>query len=276
MDKNEEPRRIRNQVRHFISMGRYERAKSIASDLISKYPEYPYVYYDMSVCQYYLGSVDDSIELCLKSLELGMRPLAVYIMLMVCYNEKDDFTNVDDCYNEVNRISPGEVDAKAIYGYSLWRRGKKEEGIRILEEAINDECTNTIVLRYILLTSKRNKNKEQLKELIRMYMNTGASEKNKLLFTARAEAYMKNWKEAREYYGRVLSVDPMNEEANYFFNMMDVEEKLKKGSIFIVLWIAAVLMLRFDQSRIITYVYFIPALIYLAFLAAFIYKKKTY
>lgn len=275
LEIDSEPQRTRKQLQHFISIGRFEKAKSIASDLISKYPEYPYAYYDMAVCEFYLGRVDNSIELCQRSLEYGMKPLAVYVMMMIYHDEKGDYDSVDQYYRNIKEISSGEADVLALYGYSLWKRGRKEEGIRMLNEAFSEECNNPIILRYVLLTSKRRKDKKQLKELMDIYMNTGASEKNKLLFLGRSEAYLGNWHEAKKNYEKVMSIDPMNNEAKYFLNMMEVEENTKKLGLFVFL-LAAALFLKFSDGRIMKFFSILPMLLYLIFVVVFIHKKKSF
>lgn len=270
-----EPQRTRKQIQHFISIGRFKKARLIASDLISNYPEYPYAYYDMAVCEFYLGRVDNSIELCQRSLECGMKPLAVYIMMMIYHNEKGDYDSVDQYYSSINEISSVEADVLALYGYSLWKRGRKEEGIRILNKAFSKECDNTLILQYLLLTSKRRKEKNQIKELMDIYMNTGASEKSKLLFLGRSEAYLGNWREAKKNYEKVMSIDPMNDEAKYFLNMMEVEENIKKLGLFVFL-LAAALYLKFSDGRIIKFFSLLPILLYLIFVVVFIHKKKSF
>ncbi|OPZ90645.1 MAG: Tetratricopeptide repeat protein [Firmicutes bacterium ADurb.Bin419] len=270
-----EPQRTRKQVQHFISIGRFEKARSIASNLISEYPEYPYAYYDMAVCEFYLGRVDNSIELCQRALECGMKPLAVYIMMMIYHDEKGDYDSVDQYFSNINKISSGEADVLALYGYSLWKRGRKEEGIRFLDEAFSEECNNPIILRYVLLTSKRKKDKNQIKELMNIYMNTGASEKNKLMFLGKAEAYLGNWREAKKNYEKVVGIDPMNDEAKYFLNMMEVEEGIKKLCPFVFL-LAVALFLKFSDGRIMKFFSLIPIILYLIFVAVFIHKKKSF
>jgi len=156
---NTEAYKIRKQVQHFIRLGRYEKAKAIASNLITEYPDYPYAYYDMSVCEYYFGRIDNAIELCQKSLEHGMRPLAVYILMMLYHNEKGDYDSVDLYYDNISKISTSEADVKALYGYSLWKRGRKEEGIKMVEEAFSEDSTDPIILKYLLITAKRKKTK---------------------------------------------------------------------------------------------------------------------
>jgi tetratricopeptide (TPR) repeat protein len=229
----------------------------------------------MAVCEFYLGRVDNSIELCQRSLECGMRPIAVYVMMMLYHNEKGDFDSVDQYYSSINKISSCEADVRALYGYSLWKRGRKEEGIRLLEEAFSEEATNPTILRYLLIASKRRNDRHQLKELIMIYMNTGASEKSKLLFVGRAEAYLRNWKGAKKNYEKVLSIDPMNSEAKYFLNMMDVEKNLKKLGI-CLFFFTVTLFLRFNTTGMMKYGFFFLVILYLVFVALLIYKKKSY
>jgi tetratricopeptide (TPR) repeat protein len=272
---NSEPQRIRKQLQHFINIGRFEKAKSIASDLISKHPEYPYAYYDMAVCEFYLGRVDNAIELCQRSLEYGMKPLAVFVMMMIYHNEKGDYNSADQYYININKISSGEADVLALYGYSLWKRGRKEEGVRMLEEAFSEECNNPLILRYVLLTSKRRKDRNQIKELMDIYINTGASEKNKLLFLGKSEAYLGNWREAKKNYEKVMSIDPINKEAEYFLNMMEVEENTKKLGLFVFL-LSVALFLKFKEGSIVKFFSLLPVLLYLVFVALFIHKKKSF
>jgi len=217
---NKEAMGMFSQVKHFISLGRYERARSIASDLITKYPEFPNVFYSMSVCEFNLGKIDNAIELCNKSLELGMSQLAVSIMLMCYYNEKDDFINVDRQFDLLGISGSTNADALGIYGYSLWRRGQHKKGIEILEEAFAKDATNYTIIDYLFTASKKSRKKDELKALLKIYMNSSASEKRKLIFAGKYALYEKNWKEAKRCFERVISIDPLDKVAVYYMSLV--------------------------------------------------------
>ena len=271
---SDEPRRIRNQAQYFISIGRYERARSIISELISKYPEYPYAYYDMAVCEYYLGRIDNSIELCYKSLELGMRQVAVSIILMMLYNEKCDFAKVDNQYEVIKSLDPTNNDALAIYGYSLSQRGNEKEGIPLLEEAFKNDATNSIIIGYLFFATKKSRNKAQKEELLKLYMNSGASEKRKLLFAGKYNIHMKKWKNAKECFARVIGMDPMNEEAIHYMKIIELKENLPKLIVMAAGWTVAIYITRFNCHELRTYGFFMPALMIFLLVAVLIYKLR--
>jgi hypothetical protein len=56
IEENVEIKRIRSQIQHFTGIRRYEKVKSLASDLIAGYPEYGYGYYAMAVYENHQGS----------------------------------------------------------------------------------------------------------------------------------------------------------------------------------------------------------------------------
>jgi len=203
-------------------MERFEKARSIASDLISKYPEFPDGYYLMAICEYHVGRIDNSIELCQNALKYGISPFTVYVAMMFYYIEKGDYDSVEQCYNQISNVYSKDADARALYGFSLWKRGKKEEGIRMMEEAFSKDYTNTIVLQCLLHACKK-RGKDYLRELVGIYMNTKASEKNKLLFAGKAEAYLGNWRKAKKIFEKVLSIDPTNKEAKGFLKLIKME-----------------------------------------------------
>jgi len=233
---NLEAYEIRKQVQHFIDLRRYEKAKAIASDLISKYPDFAFAYYDMALCEYYLGRIDNAIELCQKSLELGMAPLTVYTAMMLYHNHKGDYKSVEFYYNNINKMGAIKADVRTMYGYSLWKRGRKKEGRNMIEEAFSEDSTNPAILYYILCTAKRGgKDKKRLRELINIYMNTGASEKDILMFAGRVEAHLGNWREAKKNFEKVLSIDPADLKADAFLAWTDMNKHLVKFGVYMFL-----------------------------------------
>jgi len=271
---NGEPQRIRQQVQHFIKIGRYDKARSVASELISKYPEYPYGYYDMSLCEYYHERIDNSIELCYKALESGMAQVPISIMLMLYYNEKSDFKNVDKHYELIKTLAPACNDALSIYGYSLCKRGKEKEGVTILEEAFANDSTNSIIIQYLFIAAKRSKNKAQKEELLKLYMNSGVSEKRKLLFAGKYNVNIKKWKEAKECFARVIAIDPINKEAIEYMRIIELRHNLPLASLFFILFTFAVYDIKFDYRNLLTYIYFIPSICGFLLIGAAIYKLR--
>jgi tetratricopeptide (TPR) repeat protein len=136
IEENVERMRIRSQIEHFMRIGRYEKIKPLASDLIAGYPEYGYGYYAMAVYEDYKDRTENAIELCHKAAEYGMSRLVPGILLIICYDKIDNYANADAEYNTLIREYPFCYDAMAIYGYSLWRRGRKDEGIALLQKAL--------------------------------------------------------------------------------------------------------------------------------------------
>jgi hypothetical protein len=57
--------------------------------------------------------------------------------------------------------------------------------------------------------------------------------------------------------------------------MMELEENIKKLGLTVILF-AAALFLKSDGVRIIRFLSLIPILLYLVFVAVFIYKKKSF
>ena len=271
---NDEPRRIRNQVQHFIRIGRYEKAKIISSELISKYPEYPYAYYDMAVCEYYLERIDNSIELCYKALELGMRPVSVSIMLMLYYNEKGDFINVDRQHDLLKTLDPNNNDALAFYGYSLWKRGKHKEGITMLEEAFANDAMNPHIIGFLFAATKKSRDNKQKEQLLNIYMSSSASEKKKLIFAGKYYIHMKKWKEAKRCFSGAIGIDPMNSEALDYMKIIELKDNLPKLMVVAIGWTTAVYFLRFDNHQILTYGYFIPSILMVSLVLAVIYKLR--
>lgn len=272
---NQEQLKIKNQISHFIRIGHYEKIKVPAADLISKFPSYPYGYYAMSFYEYYHKRIDNAIELCHKSMEYGMSQLAAGVLLMLYYNDKHDYQGVDAEFHSVKQQFPYSNEALAIYGYSLWQRGRKDEGSSILKEAFSNNPSDPMVIRYLFIASRKNKNSNDLDTFLKLYINTGASDKQKLTLAGLNAIRTNKWKEARECFGRVLGMDPTDAEALHYMKIIEVRKRLPELFLVAIGYGVLVYFFRFDPQTPLTYLFFLPSLIFLALLAAAIVRIMT-
>jgi len=272
---NQEQDRIKKQILHFIKIGRYEKVKVLAADLITRYPSYPYGYYSMSIYEYSKGKVDNAIELCHKSLEYGMGKLGVIPLLMIYYSDKQDYCSLDTYFNALIKEFPFCNEALAIYGYSLWQRGKKDEGIGILQEAFSRDISNPMVIKYLFMAVKKKRNLEELSTLLKIYINSSASDKQKLVIAGLYEIYNNNWEEARKCYKQVLGMDPLDEEALHYMTIIELRAKMVIVFLSAVGWAILVYFIKFNAKYPITYFLFLPTLIIFTLIIVVLIKMRS-
>lgn len=269
IEENVDQKKIRSQIQHFIGIRRYEKIKPLASDLIAGYPEYGYGYYAMAVYEDHQGRTDNAIELCHKAAEYGMSRLGPGILLMIYYDKMDDYAKADAEYSALMREYPFSYDAMAIHGYSLWRRGRRDEGIALLQKAFAENPTDPMFIKFLLTAVKKSKDAEML---LKLYMDSRASDKQKLVLAGLHEIHVNNWGEAKKCFEKVLGMDPTDDEALYFLTAIKLRKSLPLLFITAIGFGALVYLFKFDPQNLLTSVYFLLPLIILLF-AGFIFVK---
>lgn len=267
-EENIEQNRIRRQIEHFIEIGRYEKIKSLASDLISGYPEYGYGYYAMALYEDYRDRTENAIELCHKAAEYGMSRLQTGFMLMIYYENMDDYSNSDAEYDALMQQYPFCYDAMAIHGHFLWNRGNKDEGIVLMQKAFAEDPSDPTIIKKLLTAVKKGKDAEML---LKLYMDSRASDNQKLKMAGIHEIHRNNWKEAKNCFEKVLGMDPMDEEALYFMAIINMRRFIPKLLIFAVVFSVLIYLFKFNPQKWYTYLYFllpIPILLFVAFMFA--------
>lgn len=269
IEENVGQKRIKSQIQHYMGIGRYEKIKPLASDLISSYPEYGYGYYAMAIYEDYQGRTENAIELCHKAAEYGMSRLGTGILLMIYYDKIDGYANADDEYHALMRQYPFCYDAMAIHGYSLWRRGRRDEGIALLQKAFSENPTDPMIIKFLLTAIKNSKDAEML---LKLYMDSRASDKQKLVLAGLHEIHVSNWSEAKMCFEKVLGMDPTDNEALYFMSVIKLKKSLPLLFIAAIGFGALVYLFRFDPQNLLSSVYFLIPLIILLF-AGYIFVK---
>lgn len=273
-DARIEQQKINGQIQYFLKIRRYEKAKVLAQDLISRYPNYPNAYYAMSVYENYHGRTDNAIELCHRSMELGMSQLATGILLMLYYDQKSDYSNVDAQFDLLSRNFPSNYDVLAIYGYSMWQRGQKDKGISILNEAFSYNPTDSMVIKFLFTTTKSDKN-GALNELLKLYMSSNASDNQKMLLSGIYEFQEHNWQEARKCFASVIAQDPKNDEALHYMEILELRKKMPLIMLSALGFGILVYFFKFNYQQPLTYVFFLPSLLFLVLFAVVLVKMKS-
>jgi tetratricopeptide (TPR) repeat protein len=271
-EANEEQLRIKKQIEYFMNIGRYEKVKVLATDLITRYPNDPYGYYAMSIYEYNLRRIDNAIELCHKSMEYGINQLTSGLLLMVYYNEKRDYSNVDVHYNSLKQKYPFSNDALAVYGYSLWQRGQKDEGISILRKALSYDSSDPMIIEFLFNATKTKKDLDHLNMLLKLYMNSGASEKQKQVLAGEYEFYSSNWSEAKKCFQRALELNPTDAKSLHYIKIIE-QRKILPLLVILVVCIP-IYFFRFDFQRV-PYGFIPPILVLLMLLVVILVKKKS-
>lgn len=272
-ENNYEFKNLLNTLSVLISCNQIKKAKKIVSGLIEKYPKWPEGFYHLSICEFYLNNIYKAIELCKKSLDLGMNQLSVSTSLMYYYNEINDFEKVDKQFNLLRTTASDNNDVLAIYGYSLCKRGQTLEGERILQDAISWSDNKSLILNYLYCSTKQHrKRKKENTTLLRIYMNSPITEVDKLIFVGKYEINLRNWRAANKYFEKAIGVDPLNKEVSEYLKI--IELRRKGMPLLLITFIAFTFLIyeiKFDPSRIITYIYFFPSLVLLMLFLACMY-----
>jgi tetratricopeptide (TPR) repeat protein len=272
IEENVEQKRIRSQIHHFIGIGRYEKIKLLASDLIAGYPEYDYGYIAMAIYENHQGRTENAIELCHKAAEYAMSRFVPGMLLMIYYNIMDDYANADAEYHNLMREYPFCYDAMAIHGYSLWQRGRRDEGIVLLQKAFAENPSDPMTIKYFLTATKKSKDAEML---LKLYMDSQASDKQKLVLTGLHEIYVNNWGEAKKCFEKVLGMDPTDDEALYFMKIIKLRKYLPLLFIAAIGIGAFVYLFMFDPQDLLTSVFFVKPLILLIFIGYIFVKIRS-
>ncbi|MHC1682878.1 MAG: tetratricopeptide repeat protein [Clostridiaceae bacterium] len=262
-ENNYEFKNLLNTLSMLISCNQIKKAKEIISDLIKKHPKWPEGYYHLSICEFYSNNIDKAIELCEKSLDLGMNQLSVRTSLMYYYNEKNHFEKVDKQFELLRTTASDNNDVLAIYGYSLCKRGQVFEGERILQDAISWSDNKSLILNYLYCSTKQHrKRKKENTTLLKIYMNSSIPEVNKLIFVGKYEINLRNWRAANNYFKKAIGVDPLNKEVLEYLKIIEIRRKAMPLLLIIFIVITFLIYeIKFNPSQIITYLYFFPSLI---------------
>ena len=203
---------IKNKIEHFGRLSRADKMRPLASELITKYPEDYYGYYAMALCEYNDKKYDECIELCNKSMDLGMdRSEGLFLVMNCCYL-KEDRSAMDEIFNTLSTSYPENYKARALYGEFLFKTGEMSKGATLLKEAFSKDPTNDFIIKLLFVTTSKIQS-SRLEELMKIYMDSGASDADKLWLTGLYEYKLRNYRKAKKLFKKVLAIDPTHNNA---------------------------------------------------------------
>lgn len=205
----EDTQRALNEIKLYISMGKYQQSIAILKDQLSINPNSSIMLYLMAFCLHNVEQNEEAIKYCKSCLENGLIE-DCHSLLGDIYKDLSQFEKAEEHYIECLRINPQNASALSSYGMLMLKNGNHKKAFELLKEAKKIAPEDEIVLRDIFMFHIEKGNKKTQLNALQRYLNVANSEFDKLIYIGTYNITNGKHYLARENFRQAFMINPTN------------------------------------------------------------------
>jgi tetratricopeptide (TPR) repeat protein len=143
----------RHEGRSLAMLGRTAEARVVFSDTVREYPEDTGAWRDLATAALALGDLSRAKSAAERLIALGNEDPRGYMLLGFVFDQRGEYEAAAGWHRAACERAPKNAEAKVSYGLSLWRAGRKAEGLAAVREAIEIDPNSEIAKSALSMVS---------------------------------------------------------------------------------------------------------------------------
>lgn len=182
------------------------RARENLQLAVEMFPSYRQAHKNLARIHFTGGNPAGAVPHFVKSIELGDREPATYVLLSKIYFDQERFTAAESAARQAMIMAPSLKEARTLLGYSLFQQGRFDEARAVFQEMLQTEPNSADLWQMVSNAYIQTNQIDEAARVLEIVRFMGAAQSQTLLLLG--DVYMnKNMVEdAAEAYGEALNL----------------------------------------------------------------------